>query len=318
MNRKNIEEHYKKLKGVRIAYHYAQNSWWKYEVTDEWNDSVPYNHRDVLPNEVVLDLDYEDYAENERHAKDIKKRLVQTGLLGSVWRTGGKGIHIHLFFKGLDRTKEKSLIKNIIADYILLGLSCRVDRQLMGNHLVRMEYGHHEKALPEEKFKEPIESKNHFYENDVPQECWDLYEKKIVAFAIRRLRWANKKIPYHYETPACVKFISSDEFGKNRDGGKRALFVVASYYHALPDEELAELLLRYNKYNLKKPLPKSALLKIALSVRQHKGRRVGCNYRHQLLEEVGFKNVVELCEKKRGAILEKQEDSHNNEHDTKK
>lgn len=214
----------------------------------------------------------------------------------------------HTFWKGLDKVAEPRLLKNLIADHFLQGTKIKVDRQLMGRHMVRMEFGHHEKALPQEKFKEVKINKGHFEENEIPQEIWPLYKQKVVSYAISRMRWEGKEIPK--EEPYCMKYFMSQEYREKRDGGKRAMFVVASYYRDLPDKELGSLLLQYNEYVLKDPLSKEQIYAIIMSVRNHKGRPVGCAYRHELLKDIGCGFVVEKCGLSRDA--KRIGDTHDN------
>lgn len=295
------DEIIKKLKGkdIRIAYHYSRNSHWKYGNAQEWNDSIPYNHRDVLPNEVVFDFDEEEYEDNAHQAAKVSTILNRAGIKHSVWVTAGKGMHIHTSWRGLAKVAEPRLLKNLIADHFLQGTKIKVDRQLMGRHMVRMEWGHHEKALPEEKFKTIKIDRGHFKLNDVPKEVWPLYKQKVIGYALTRMRWEGKEVPK--QEPYCMKYFMSQEYREKRDGGKRAMFVVASYYRDLPDKELGNILLQYNNYVLKKPVLKEQIYATIMSVRNNKGRPVGCAYRHDLLKDIGCRDVVEKCDLLRGA-----------------
>lgn len=317
MNREQVEETLREKEVVRVAFHANQRSKWEYADTQNMR-SRKYNHRDVLPDEVVLDFDEEELSANIYWSNKVSEQLHRLGVKHSLWTTGGKGTHIHTFWEGLDEVAEPRDLKNLLADWMIEGISVKVDRQLMGKHLVRFEWGHYEKALPDKKFKEPVHAEDHFKYNKIPGPVFEKYKKNVVDYALRRLRWKHSGVKYKYETPCCMKYIASDEFAQHKDGGKRAMFVMASYYSNLPNEELGPLLSRYNKYNLKKPLPKETIIGMVKSVRAHKGRKVGCRYRHELFRDIGAGHIAEKCEKEMRNKLERMEDSHNNDSDKKR
>ncbi|QDP57880.1 MAG: hypothetical protein Unbinned1693contig1002_24 [Prokaryotic dsDNA virus sp.] len=76
--------------------------------TYNWHDE-----RTVCLNEIVFDLDWNSYVRNYAEAKKIIDVLVDRGIEPYVCATGGKGIHIHLFFNKLkfERDEHKKLIK---------------------------------------------------------------------------------------------------------------------------------------------------------------------------------------------------------------
>lgn len=287
-----------KYPALRLAYHYAHNSRWQYTTVAEADDFTQHNHRDQLPNELVLDFDYDDPEENERRVHYLcDERFVESRINGVLYHTGNKGYHLHSYWKGLSSCQEPTLLKNLLCDWLLEETDTKVDRQLFGRHLVRFEGGHHEKALPLTKCKEKVRGiNNEFEENEIPQEVWDKYVHKVTNYALRRMLWRQQGKPARGR-PKCVDYFLSDEFSQHKDGGKRALFIIASYYHDLPDKELGALLDRYNKYNLKRPVSRETLYSTIMSVRGHKGRRVGCNYRHSLLRDIGASSVAEKCER---------------------
>jgi hypothetical protein len=101
--------------------------------------------------------------------------------------------------------------------------------------------------------------------------------------------------------------------GLLKDGGKRAMFVLASYYRNLPDEELVELLVQYNKYNLREPLMDYQIKGMIKSCRAHRGRPVGCRFRHELLRDIGAGKVAEQCENERVLGAEKKSEANTQE-----
>jgi hypothetical protein len=307
--RQQVLEYIKKnaSEDFRLAYHEYKNAWWRYYTKADTYRKIDFNHRDIFPNEVVLDFDEEDIETNAHYASKVIVFLKEKKIKHSVFYTGGKGVHIHCFFKGIEKASENKLIKTLLTDWMTGCIDISIDKQLMGRHLVRMEFGHHESKMPERVYKVPIGDsfKDHFTLNNVPKFIWKQYEEKILFFALRRMQYQQEGVKIT-GIPLCLKYLMSDEFAKHRDGGKRAIFAIASYYRNLPDRELGELLLRYNKYVLKEPLLREQLYQQIKSVRKHKGRHVGCSYRHTLLREVGAGEVACACEAhKRKEVTEK-------------
>jgi hypothetical protein len=284
----------------RLAYHEARNTRWQYYDKNDLHTDVQFNHRDIFPNEVVLDFDEEEIETNAHYASKVMVFLKEQKIKHSVWYTAGKGIHIHTFFKDLEKVSELKLMKNLLADWMTQSIPITIDKQLMGRHLVRMEFGHHESKMPERIRKTPIGDtfEQHFKKNTIPKHLWQQYEDKILFYALKRLQNKHEGgkvtgIPY------CLKYMLSDDFVKHHDGGKRALFCIASYYRNLPDAELGSLLVRYNKYVLKEPLSKEQMYSTVQGVRKHKGRHVGCSFRHEVLRAVGAGEAACTCEKQK-------------------
>jgi len=55
-------------------------------------------HRSVLSNEVIIESDYPDYEENVEASRLIGRILEAKGFSPSYYYSGGKSIHIHIFF----------------------------------------------------------------------------------------------------------------------------------------------------------------------------------------------------------------------------
>jgi hypothetical protein len=280
---------------ARIAYHYSPRSRWVYATIETRDRSIEYNHRSVLPTEVVFDLDAATEDENFCTLKKLSGIFREYKIFNSIWHTGGKGYHIHTFWNRLDTVSEPRLLKEKLFEWLTNGVEGSFDRQLLGNHLVRMEYGKYEKAYPKEKMKLPVLIDNHFKHNEIPQCVWDDYAHDVLKYALKRLNHKPGDERDNGVRP-CVKYILSPEFKTHKDGAKRALFAVASYYRNREDDKLMEILKTFNSYNLKEPYTERQLQVTIKSVRDHKGRPCGCAFRHSLLKEIGAKEVAEKCE----------------------
>jgi len=87
--------------GYKPGYRY---SYGKYEIHDE---------RNVLMNEIVFDFDWSSYIKNYNKAKLVVEALENRNIPYYIYATGGKGIHIHIYFNKLiaTNTKHKELLK---------------------------------------------------------------------------------------------------------------------------------------------------------------------------------------------------------------
>jgi len=249
----------------------------------------------------VLDLDGDTEEENFIALKELVKRFVLLKIKYTAWHTGGKGYHIHTFWNRLDTVSEPKLMKDTIIKHLVGTVKAKVDFQLSGRHLVRMEGGLYEKKFQDRLYKNlSIKQGEHFEENTIPSTIWAEYAKEVLKWALRRLNPTKDKRPFK-GMPNCMKHILSSDFRKYDDGGKRSLFIIASYYRKMEDEKLFQLLDGFNQYRLKIPLSRYQIKSTISSVREHKGRPVGCAYRHALLREIGAGKEAEKCELARGA-----------------
>lgn len=281
----------------RIAYKNYGRSPWLYATVDSPKvDEYKYNHRGVLPEEVVADFDC-DEGELDGKVLDLVKALAKNNVQCSVWRTNGKekgGIHIHMLFDIPDKVTNKKLLKKLILQHYIGDLKLYgIDTQILGNHLIRFEGGHYDK-LPTWKAGKKTLVYCHgdsLKKNKVPKKVWQEYARDILPYQLYHLR-RGKKIKSKHETPKSIQFLLSDKFKEYKDGGDRALFTLASYYRELNDDELYKLLKDYNDYNLRVPLDHKQIMAKIKSVRNNKGEFVGETYRRELLKDIGAYNDV--------------------------
>ncbi len=107
---------------------------------DDWRKQKFFeqiNQREVLPNEIVLDL------EDKKQLKSIVKELKNLNWKYTIYSTGSRGFHIHIYFK-----KE------------LLGLDERIikyfgaDNQVVPGHMIALEnYPHFKTGNLKEEIK---------------------------------------------------------------------------------------------------------------------------------------------------------------------
>lgn len=110
---------------------------------DDWKEASFFkqiNQRQILPNEVILDL------EEKKSIKSIIKELKLQKVIFYVYATGSKGFHVHIFYKRDLTEKEKlSIIKYYKADEMKAGLRA----------LIALEWAKHWKSgkIKKEVFK---------------------------------------------------------------------------------------------------------------------------------------------------------------------
>jgi hypothetical protein len=94
-----------KLNEYKPGYRYNVG---KYEIHDE---------RNILMNEIVFDFDWSSYVKNYAKAKLVAEVLENRKIPYYVYATGGKGIHIHIYFNKVKAEKEehKTLLKEAAA-----------------------------------------------------------------------------------------------------------------------------------------------------------------------------------------------------------
>lgn len=313
MNEDELWEEIAKYPDLRLAMHKSPLSKWYYTTAKELGiDKYDYNHRDQFPDEIILDLD-DTKEKNNRARHELHIAFRDEGISYSIWSTGGDGYHIHVRWKGLEKVSDIRTMKNFLADWLLGDVDVKIDRQLFGKHLVRREYGLYEKMAPkEQKYKHCVASSVFNEKNEIPDVVWKRYREHIIKYALRRMK-PVKKYEKGSKRPKCVDFLLSTDFKLLKDGGKRAMFILTSYYRNLPNEELANLLKHYNKYNLKEPLLPHQIISTIRSCRRHKGRPVGCRYRHELLRDIGAGHIAEQCEHERAVRAEKKDEANTHE-----
>lgn len=301
-----FEEHKKLYNNFKVAFHISPKHPWRYKIyrDKEYLESTQFkeifpNHRQVFPDEVVIDLDTEDMNDYEIATHKVAGRLQEYKITYSLWDTGGKtGYHFHTTFPELkkydhlDRVYLKKEILKWLTRYV--PETVKVDAQLCGNHLVRAEYGYYEKTPTKEKYKLPIESKD-YGKNLIPQFMLDKLKKQKEERKIIKKELKNFKGEF-----PCIKYFESEDFVGKKDGRKRALFIIASYYkNKLSDLELFEKLKKYNQYLLNNRVNKQQIIS---TIKSNKGL-VGCPYRKELLQELRRINICEECQNEKNNKL---------------
>ena len=163
----------------------------------------PIHSRSILKNEIVLEIDSDDWAEVRDGTRRIIKVLDDWGAKGSYYLSfsGNRSIHVHVFFdRSLTiyaetaevlrgRDDVLAAVKRYLMDQIASVSKTAPDMQLTGTHLIRMEGGFNEKShkyctliheIPDERPQ--------YYDilipSAMPPALWDLtrFERELNAF----------------------------------------------------------------------------------------------------------------------------------------
>ena len=269
---------------TRVAIHTRPKGNWMYGVSNdlgptEWKEI---NHRRVYQNELVWDFDYPDKEQNLECARKTQKKLEQEGIHSRLWDSGGKGYHLHAFFDKEQMREHTKLKKKILLQHFANG---EFDEQMTHTHMIRLEYGFHEKTGC---FKQPLLQNPHinFREpNKVPEWVFERVEILALEKRIRMIRYKHER-QHNDAPPECTLAFYSDQFYNLRDGVQRAMFVlgatIAQYYDV---ETCVNELIEWNRKCYYKMKEGEIRKKVLYWKRQQ--RKMGCEYRHEFLKAIG-------------------------------
>ena len=237
----------------------------------DWNDlTVDYPvQRKLTRGECVFDLD---------HVSEVQKSLIpmwlkETGLKFEAWESGPEGLHIHFWTDVYGKHQKKKLVQ-ILSKKVEEIFGVKNDLGPMGHGHIRTENSFHPKKGYQKKFLMstiniiiPI--------NEISADIRALLPHCDIKPFRGKNRAENGKMP------KCMKYILSHQFA---DGRERLLFVIASWYKAngVDDKDNVALCSEWATTNSKFISQR----KIWSTVKSSNGT-VGCNYRHNLLEELG-------------------------------
>jgi len=204
---------------IVLVYHPEMDSFWNDRCLfggGNYSSYKPYNHRSMLQCEVVIEFDRDSLKENRKLAERVSTRLGKDDISHSVWHSGNKSYHIHVFFD-LSKVSNERFAKKVLMKHYTYGIG-RPDMALASsNHLIRAEYGVHEKSGQKKSKKR--ESEDYPVKNEIPSKILEKIEE-----------WEEpeKELDYNYDGFIQHKgiqyFKDTEKFKKCRDGKKRALF----------------------------------------------------------------------------------------------
>jgi hypothetical protein len=257
---------------------------------NKYNPLTPYNHRTILHNEVVIEFDNDDPEKNLALSKEVKTRLNKDGILLSHWHSGNKSYHVHCLIN-TGNCHNVPLLKKCFMEYYSDGLGVPDTRLAVENHLVRAEFGIHEKTG---KNKSLLYKDTQYPSvSNVPDGVWQRYYAEQRLVVSRRLsRDVNKLIDH----PGMQYILTSHQFREANDGRERALFMLIHVLKPkfLEDKEgLIRYLQDWYKYSGGTQL-KDFDIKNKVNYHWSRHYEFGDKYLRELLESIGRGDLMEL------------------------
>lgn len=212
---------------------------------EKYDPFLPYNHRSVLFNEVVIEFDEPSPRLNKDLALQVSNKLSDYSIPYSLWFSGGKSCHLHCFIKTREAS-SLSLLKKSFIKFFTQDTEFSADLQLTGNHLIRAEYGVHEKSGETKTLIR--ESPSYPKPTTIPKTVWDMYNKDMVAVQKRMMTISIDDI----DQDGTVKKVLDTAYMREelKDGRKRLVGALAQLlkYKYSNKQELIEFLWRWYRY----------------------------------------------------------------------
>lgn len=266
-------------------------------------DKDTYTDRQIMPDELVIESD----LNTEPMNRSVYKRItyvLKKHFSYLVWFSGGKSYHIHLMFpelKDIKDDKDRMLMKQLIIRWVygctktlsrcaqcsgVWGyidgkpqkcalLKHKVDMQLTGKHLIRIEGAEH----PKTGGQKILVAKNIKDEsNTIPKKVLEVY-KEIKEGNSKR---STKPLEQPTELKLCQKMLYTNKLG---DGKKRAAFVLFKNFKRLYGVDKAiQLLNDWNAKHYNGDIDTSGIVFSGTDDNQ----APGCNYTRDILREAGL------------------------------
>lgn len=286
-----LQKYYEYQEDILLVYRPESKSSWrdrcKY-LSKEYEPLKPYNHRSVLDNEVIFEYDLDDKQKNRELVDEISKRLTKDNIKWSKWKSGNKSVHLHCLFNIKDLASNPTF-KRAVLRYYSKGLPLP-DMRLAGeNHLIRAEFGVHEKTG---NHKELISKSPSYPEvSVVPEVIWSNYTEDLkrnmrVSIGVRSNHDLTKLKGFKF-------LLNPVDFRVVEDGRERVLFMLI---HVLKDgykerDELAKFLVDWYKYSGGFKLSEQDIVG---KVKYHWNRSYVLTERflNELLEELGLEKFI--------------------------
>lgn len=292
-----LRKYYPIQEEILLVYRPDQSKGWSERclyLDDDYSPHIRYNHRSILKNEIVIEFDEDDKETNRQLADRVSQRLSEEGFTWTKWYSGNRSTHIHTFMR-VGNVRNLVLLKKCFLRYITLGLEQVPDMRLASNnHLIRAEFGIHEKTGEKKSF---ISTSGGKFPKLVepPLVVWDMYVQEQRANMKRRISNDLKDIEAH---PGFQYIVNSEQFRTSDDGRERALFMLI---HVLKPkykdkkQELIKFLQEWYRYSSGRKLNDR---QIAGKVYYHwdKDYSFSERYINELLESIGRSD---LCQKQK-------------------
>jgi hypothetical protein len=306
----------------KVAYQYGNNddSFWVHkdypsEMACGLAEQDVITDRHVMKDEIVVETD----MAREPMNRSVVKRMgyiLRKQFNFKTYSSGNKSYHLHMVFPELKRIESPDdlmLLKRLFVRWMYACpknhwncTSCsmmikgedgkefkcalikhRVDMQLMGKHMIRIEGAEHPKTGRRKIVWE--ECNDHPY-NRLPQEVWDKFNAIKAKSSEKKLTIPLQGNNYMINKP-CMMILLNQELP---DGHSRAAFAVYNNLrHAYGPEKAKEMLFAWNEKVYKGKIRKGRIDSVIRSGDKN-DRAPGCAFIKTLLRDV---NVRCPCEK---------------------
>ena len=221
--------------------------------------------------ECVFDLD----DVSEWNIQMIPKWLKEIGFKFIAWQSGTNGLHIHFWINLANKEAKKATVM-LMAKNIETKFGIKNDSAPMGHGHIRTEFSIH----PTKGYK-----KTHIMTNLTPlfyvNELSFKMKKKVANICSYEPQSTNNSMSKDGKTPKCIRYMLSNTFS---DGRERIIFSLISWFKASGLDNF-DILVKIKEWCEKQNYIISDNV-INSKINSSQGR-VGCRFRHQLLEDLG-------------------------------
>ena len=226
-------------------------------------------HRKLTMYECIFDLD----GLSSMHFKTIPEYLNETGLKFIAFKTSNNGMHIHFWVDIYGKHQKKALVEHM-SQSIETIFGVKNDILPMGHGFIRAEYSFHPIKNTQ---KVPIfyNISDLDYVNNIDKKLRD--KVTGVEFNVSETHSISGG-----NLTTCMKRILGGVWADGRD---RMLFAIISWFKAdgKSDKEICDIAYKWSK---KQPGFYISKGTIYAKIKSSTGK-VGCTYRHAILEELG-------------------------------
>lgn len=212
---------------------------------EKYNSMTPYNHRLILRNEIVIEFDDDSKEKNLQLIKEVIKRLKKDNINYSLWDSGNKSYHCHLFVE-LGNVTNVTLLKRCFIKYYCQGLELPDMQMCQETHLVRSEFGVNEKSGKKKSLVE--NSKDYPQLNYIPKKIWEIYNLEIQKSFTKTIIKDTKEL---LETPLLKTVLDTIRMKQEvKDGRERILWMLSQLLKTkYPKDELKSFLNDWYTYS---------------------------------------------------------------------
>lgn len=278
-----LEKYRQFQKDIPLCYRSSEVAWWNDRclyLDEKYSDVKKYNHRMVLNDEVVIEFDTDSPEKNLELIEGVVKKVLKDGIRYSLWHSGNKSYHLHFFINGKNVVNQR-LLKKVVMRHYTEGLDTLPDLQLAGNHMIRAEFGLHEKTGVSKNLIR--QSPSYPLLAELPKEVWVKYKDEMSKVQKWKMSMSVKDLA---ESDMIKEMLDTTNFDKLNDGRERIMFVLANVLCVKYDKkELIQLLQDWYRYTNGKKLSRGQI-KYKIDRAYRKPYQIGEHYIRELLNEL--------------------------------